>query len=122
MLSVTERAKQELKRLLRSSVDWPGARLRLIDRGNGKLGLGIDIEMPDDKIIEYEGAAILIIESELASSLKEITLDIDNTPLGPELVISEETVEETSVNGAEESKPLPSSSEGSELVTSDRSH
>ena len=87
MADVTERAKRELKKLLVSKVNWPGARLRIIDRGQGKLGLGIDIEAPGDKVIEYEGSKILVVEAGLADSHKEITLDIENTPQGAELVL-----------------------------------
>ena len=90
MIYVTEQAKQELKKLLTVSVDWPGACLRLLDRGHGNLGLGIDIKSPEDEIIEYQGDALLLVEPALASSLQLITLDVDDTPVGPELVISEE--------------------------------
>ena len=38
MVNVTERAKQELKKLLARKVDWPEARLRLMDRGKGIIG------------------------------------------------------------------------------------
>ena len=110
MICVTERAKQELKKLLTTSVDWPGARLRLIDRGQGRLGLGIDIEAPGDQVIEYEGAVLLIVEPGLASNLKQITLDVDDTPIGPELVISEEIVKQSSVTGTVNWLPLPPSS------------
>ena len=91
MIHVTERAKQELKRILTRNVNWPGARLRLIDRGRGKLGLGIDIEVPGDQVIEYQGDKILLVEPALASNLKAITLDVDNTPQGAELVIAEKS-------------------------------
>ena len=91
MINVTEQAKQELKRLLTSSVDWPGARLRLVNRGQGRLGLGIDIEAPDDQVVEYEGTKLLIVEPELAFNLKRVTLDVDDTPDGIELVICEES-------------------------------
>lgn len=91
MIDVTESAKKELKRLLTSSVDWPGARLRLVDRGQGRLGLGIDIEAPDDQVVEYEGTKLLIVESGLASNLKCVTLDVDDTPEGVELVICEKS-------------------------------
>jgi Fe-S cluster assembly iron-binding protein IscA len=89
MIAITERAKQELSKLLAEKVDWPGARLRLIDRGQGNLGLGIDIEAPGDHIVEYEGIKVLIVEPELAKNLQGITLDVDDTPEGAELVISE---------------------------------
>ena len=88
MVSVTEGACRELKRMLSEKVDWPGARLRLVDRGQGDIGLGIDIEVPGDHVVEYEGTKVLIIESELATNLKGITLDVDDTPAGTELVLS----------------------------------
>ena len=91
MVNVTERAKQELNRLLTQNVDWPEARLRIMDRGQGNIGLGIDIEAPGDQIVEYDGRRVLICEPVLATSLKGITLDIDDTPEGAELVICEKS-------------------------------
>jgi len=91
MINITKQAKQELRKILAKKVDWPGARLRLMDRGQGKLGLGIDIEAPGDHIVEYEGIKVLIVEPELAINLKGVTLDIDDTPEGAELIISEKS-------------------------------
>ena len=88
MITVTEGACKELKRILFDKVDWPGAGLRLIDRGQGILGLGIDIELKGDQVVKYEGTKVLIIESKLAANLVDITLDVDDTPEGAELVIS----------------------------------
>ena len=88
MINITERAKQELSKILSEKVDWPGARLRLVDRGQGNIGLGIDIEQAGDHVVEYEGTKVLVVESELATSLTGITLDIDDTEEGTELVIS----------------------------------
>ena len=87
MISITERAKRELRKLLSENVDWPEARLRLLDRGEGVLGIGIDIEMPGDWIVECEDKKVLVIEPGLAANLSKITLDVDETPEGPELVI-----------------------------------
>jgi len=89
VINVTERAKQELKGLLSQKVDWPQARLRLIDRGQGILGLGIDIELPGDQVVEYQGIKVLNVEPELAAKVKGITLDVDDTPYGLELVVDE---------------------------------
>ncbi len=89
MIHVTERARQELKRILSEKVDWPEARLRLMAREQGKLGVGIDIEAPGDQAVEYEGIKVLIVEAGLASSIKGVTLDVDDTPEGVELVLSE---------------------------------
>jgi hypothetical protein len=38
----------------------------------------------------------MVIDPELASCPKLIILDVDNTPEGPELVISEEAIEQAS--------------------------
>ena len=87
MINITERAKQMLKKVLNANVDFPEGRLRVMDRGQGKLGLGIDIEMPDDELVKYEGSTILVIEREFAANLKGITLDVEDSVKGLELVI-----------------------------------
>ena len=106
MIDITEHAKEELNRLLIAKVDWPGALLRLIDRGKGKLGLGIDIQKPGDEVIEYESKRLLLVEPTLASSLEDITLDVDDTPDGPELVIIEKTSKQSKVTEIVKWKPL----------------
>jgi len=90
VINITERAKQMLKKILNANVDFPEGRLRVMDRGQGKLGLGIDIEMPDDELVKYEGSTILVIEREFAVNLKGITLDIEDSGKGPELIIHSE--------------------------------
>jgi Fe-S cluster assembly iron-binding protein IscA len=87
MIGITSRAKEELKRILLAKVDMPQAALRLVPRGGGELGLGIDIQYPGDEVVEDEGTKVLIVEHDLASRLNGITLDVDDTPEGPELVI-----------------------------------
>jgi Fe-S cluster assembly iron-binding protein IscA len=89
MITVTERAKEELGRLLAAKVDWPGARLRLVAREEGQLGLGIDIQQDNDRVIEHNGSVLLVVDDGLADSLTQITLDVDESPDGPELVICE---------------------------------
>jgi hypothetical protein len=106
MIDITEHAKQELIRLLNAKVDWPGALLRLIDRGQGKLGLGIDIQKPDDLVIDYEGKRLMLVESALADNLADITLDVDDTPDGPELVLIEKTEKKSKVTEIVKWKPL----------------
>ena len=87
MVNVTERAKQALKKILTSNVDLSQGRLRLMDRGQGKLGLGIDIEMPGDEIVKYDDSTVLVIERELLANLKGVTLDVEDSVKGSELVI-----------------------------------
>ena len=89
MIQITDGAKAELKRLLNASVDWPGARLRLLERSQGNLGLGIDIESVGDHVVEYEGDKLLLIATDLATRLEHVLLDIDATPDGIVLVIDQ---------------------------------
>ena len=89
MITVTEKAKEELKKLLDAKVDWPGARLRLLDRGEGRLGLGIDIEARNDQVVEYHGEKLLLVEEALACRLERVTLDVEGRENAPELVICE---------------------------------
>lgn len=95
MLAVAEGAKQELKRILElkkilaANIDDPRVGLRLTLREVDQFGLSIDIEMPGDQVVEYEGSKVLLVEKELASSLEGHTLAIalEDTPNGPKLVI-----------------------------------
>ena len=87
MLDVTERARQELNRILSENADSPESGLRLTISGEQQLRLAIDTEMPGDQIVEHEGSKVLLVETELAISLKEFTLDIEDTPEGPALTM-----------------------------------
>jgi len=87
MVIVTKRAKQELKRILATNVDNSYAGLRLISNDQGGLGLGIDIEMPGDHVVVYDGSKVLLVEPKLNSSLKGITLDVENAGEKDRLVI-----------------------------------
>ncbi|MEE9399744.1 MAG: hypothetical protein V3V23_05700 [Dehalococcoidales bacterium] len=87
MLTVSDGAKKELKKLLSASVDMPQARLRIVDRGQGELGLDLDIEMPGDEVVEHEGSGVLVVEHGLATSLGGVILDVEKAVQGTELVI-----------------------------------
>ena len=91
MIDVTDRAMQELRRILFETVDMPQARLRLMAKGQGNLGLGIDIEAPGDQILKYEGLKVLVVEPGLATNLKGVTLDVEDSADGAELVICEKS-------------------------------
>ena len=90
MIEVTEKAKQELKKMLSEKMDNPLALLRLTQSHKG-LGLILDVEMPGDKVVEHENAKILAVEQKLADSLQNVTLDVEDTSEGPELVIVKES-------------------------------
>ena len=71
MIGVTEQAKEELKEILVSKVDDPRACLRIQADDEGQLGVTIDIEMPGDQTVEYEGSTLLVAEQELAEVFAE---------------------------------------------------
>jgi len=96
MIYVTNEAKQELKNLLPADRGAPEAYLRIIDRGQGKLELDTDKMSPDDQVVEYDGAVLLIAEPRFASDRDNISLDAYATSDGHRLVISEEIVEQSS--------------------------
>lgn len=89
MITVTDKAKQELKKTLSDNVDTPGAGLRLVAREGGQLGLGVDIQKADDEVVEFEGSKVLIVEKKLADTLNKITLDVEDTKEGNRLVLLE---------------------------------
>jgi len=87
MIGVTEKAKIEMNKVLADKVDHPEACLRLRVDDDGNLGLGIDIERPEDKVVEYRGAILLVVETDLADSLTNISIDVENSDEGNQLVI-----------------------------------
>ena len=91
MIGVTERAKAELREILVNHVDNPQACLRLVANEEEKLGLGIDIEMPGDETVKYKGLTLLAVEQELADSLSHISIDVEDTDEGRQLVIMEKS-------------------------------
>jgi len=94
MLGVTDRAREELKRLLTDRTDHPDVGLRLTVGDSGGLRLGLDTEMPGDRVVVEEGLKVLLVEQELADSLLGTSLDVEDTAEGPELVIVEEAEDE----------------------------
>jgi len=87
MIGITERAKKELKELLTEKVDNPEARLRLRTNEEGKLGIGIDIEKPDDMVIEYKGDSLLVVDAKLADSLENVAIDVVDSDKDRQFVI-----------------------------------
>jgi Fe-S cluster assembly iron-binding protein IscA len=89
MIEVSEQAKVELKRILMNHVDNPQAGFRLTPAEFGLFGLGIDVEMPGDEVVEHEGSKVLLIAKELAVNLQGITMDVKDTPDGLKIVLLE---------------------------------
>jgi hypothetical protein len=78
LLAVNGRAKEELKRILSAKAGNPQAVVRLITSHPGEFGLVMDMETPDDNVVEYEDSKVLLVNHELASSLEEYTLAFED--------------------------------------------
>lgn len=91
MIAVTVRAKKELKRILVSSTNEPGACVRLYQNAQNHLGLSVDEARQDDHKIEHQGKTLLLVEERLSDLLNGITIDIEETPEGVKLVLSQES-------------------------------
>ena len=85
MLTVTEGAKQHLKKALLAGTDDPDLGIRLTVDVSGEYGVTLDREAPDDYVVEHEGSKVLLVGHEVAERLAELTLDTHDTPEGAKL-------------------------------------
>ena len=47
-----------------------------------------DDEQEGDQVVEHEGSKILLVRAELTTQLEGVTIDCQDTPEGPQLVLS----------------------------------
>ena len=85
MLTVTEGAKQHLKKALLAGTDDPDLGIRLTVDVSGEYGVTLDRGAPDDYVVEHEGSKVLLVGHEVAERLAELTLDTHDTPEGAKL-------------------------------------
>jgi Fe-S cluster assembly iron-binding protein IscA len=78
MLAVNGRAKEELNRILAVRTDSPQKIVRLSASPPNRFRLAMDSEKPDDRVIEHEGAKILVVDNQVASNLGDYTLAFEN--------------------------------------------
>jgi Fe-S cluster assembly iron-binding protein IscA len=88
MVTVTDRATQELRNILAEVTTKPGQALRLVARPGSDFGLGLDEEREGDEVVAADGEKILLIAREIADVVGDATIDIQDTGKGHELVIS----------------------------------
>jgi hypothetical protein len=93
MIGVSEQAAQLLRDM---RIELQGANnegradkiLRLVHTGGG-FGIGFDFPREGDHIVQSEGTDILLVAPDLADAIPNATIDCQDTPEGPRLVISE---------------------------------
>jgi len=88
VLTVTERAAQELKQVLDSAPHEEGQCLRLITDAQGAFRLTLDHEREGDQVVRLGEEAVLLIDPVLSAGLDGVTLDTEETPQGPMLVLT----------------------------------
>jgi Fe-S cluster assembly iron-binding protein IscA len=86
MLTVTERAAQELRAILVANATDPKQALRLQADASG-LFMGLDWQQEGDEVVDSEGSAILLMTPELSLALADATIDCIDTTDGPRLTI-----------------------------------
>jgi hypothetical protein len=78
MIGITGRAKAELKKILSDMADNPRLAFRLTAKDPDNFILYTDVEASGDKVVEYGGLNVLLLEHKLAACLKEHTLAFED--------------------------------------------
>ena len=88
MVTVTERAREELGSILAAaSIAGPEVGLRLTTTAPGQFNLTTDTEREADRVVEHEGSKVLLVGTELTEFLEGVTIDCQDSPEGPHLVM-----------------------------------
>ena len=88
MLTVSDRTKRRLKETLLELTDDPEIGLKLSLPLSGRPMVELDRGAEGDQVVEYEGAKVLLVPSDLAPIVHGKTLDVEDTANGLKLVIS----------------------------------
>jgi hypothetical protein len=87
LLTVSERAKQELKSMLIDYKADPEEGFRLLPRTDGMFVLALDSELNGDQVVEYEGYKVLFVGIEYYRLFNGKTLDCQEQRQGTVLVV-----------------------------------
>jgi Fe-S cluster assembly iron-binding protein IscA len=87
VITITERAKEELKDVLVTAEAEPYEGLRLLPTSEGVFELILDTEMSGDLVVDYEGYKVLLIGLEYFKLLDGKTLDCSDTEVGAVLFV-----------------------------------
>ena len=83
MLSVTENAKEELKRIYEERSPDPDKFLRLavppVWEGEGDFGVVIDEERIEDHVVDFQGVKVLLVDPGVAEKLSSSVLDFKDS-------------------------------------------
>ena len=85
-MTVTNRAREELKRIVETKGLDPGKFLRLatppVWEGEGDFGIVIDEERHADQVVDFQGSVVLLLDPSLEEQLPKAVLDFKESPGG----------------------------------------
>ena len=87
MLTVTEKAKQELKKILLARSNDTNKSLRIQFKEPAQVGLVVDEEKEGDQVIQLGGMNILLIGEDVAQIFDGVVLDVREDQNGSKLVV-----------------------------------
>ncbi len=87
MLTVTDKAAQYVRENLKKE-SAPGAAVRIVKTEEG-YHLNLDEAKEGDQVFEHEGENYLLLDSEVGEALSSATLDVQESPEGTRLKLSE---------------------------------
>lgn len=85
MLTVTDSAGALLSDMLSEAPDE--AAVRFVPQGNG-LAPKLDAERPGDATFTHDEKTVLVLDPQISELLADKTLDVQQTPQGPQLALS----------------------------------
>jgi Fe-S cluster assembly iron-binding protein IscA len=87
VITVTERAREELKAILIAAEAPPDKGLRMLPTSDDVIELILDTDMSGDTVLDHEGYKVLIIGVEYIKLLDGMTLDCSDTEIGAVLFV-----------------------------------
>ncbi len=88
MVKVTDKAREELKKLLLSSARDAETSIRLSYGTLGQFGLVLSREKDGDEVVHSHGLKVLLIGNEFLRLLDGMTLDVANSQSEREFIIT----------------------------------
>jgi len=88
MLTVTDKAVQYLRETLSRKEEGTPTAFRIANTEEG-YQLTLDEAKEGDQVLEHEGENYLLLDTEVGEALSNATLDVQESPQGPRLALSE---------------------------------
>jgi len=90
VITITEKATEELKSIQQSQGLAEGQALRLVWQPGMGFGLAIDEVQQDDQVVRSGEDDVLLIGTDIADALDGATIDSEESPEGARLIISKQ--------------------------------